>query len=99
MTSLLLQGLHMADGDVICTLTQAKLLTTVDITRGSLCASLGSGQTLFKSKDGFTLTSLDCFSLTLGRGRNQAMFQPTLLRSKATELDYGNCEESFHLPP
>lgn len=96
MTSLLLQGLHIADGDVVCTLTQAKLLTTVDITRGSLWASLGPGQTLFKSKDSFALTSLDCFSLTLGRGRRQAVFQPAQLKSKAPGLIYRNCEGSFH---
>lgn len=34
MTSLLLQGVHVAGGDVICTLTQAKSLTAMDLLRG-----------------------------------------------------------------
>jgi len=34
MTSLLLQGVHVAGGDVICTLTQAKSLTAMDLIRG-----------------------------------------------------------------
>lgn len=88
MTSLLLQGSRVADGDVVCTLTQAKLLTTVDITRGSLWANLGPGQTFFKSKDEFALTSLDCFSLTLGRGRKQAVFHPAQLKGEVPGLIY-----------
>lgn len=96
MTSLLSRGLHMADGVVICTLTQAESLRALDITRGSLWASLGPGQTFFKSKDEFALTSLDCFSLTLGRGRRQAAFQRAQLKSKAPGLIYWNHEGSFN---
>lgn len=100
MTSLLSQDLHVADQVVICTLTQTESLTTVVIGRGSLWASLGPGQPFFKSKDEFTLASLDCFSLTLSltlrRGRRQAAFQPAQLKSKAPGLIYWNHEGSFN---
>jgi len=88
MASLLLQGLHVTEGAVVCPLTEAKLLTTVDMTSSSPWASLGPGQTLFKPKDEVASISLDCFSLTGGRGGRQAVFQPAQLKSKVPGLIY-----------
>lgn len=72
MTSLLLQDLHVAAGDVVCTLTQAKSLTTIDPIRGSHRASLGPGQTLFKSKAELALLSLGCSPREEAGGRQSS---------------------------